>query len=163
MVMTFVETAEVESSEFVEDWGAEAAREEMGEGSELISQRGFSSREIDPRRLPQAASRLKSLAGVLGKPVEWVWDRVVPRGKLTLITGESGAGKSFFVLDVVAAVTRGKVGPNFSAESRKNSLANSSEGNSSGNGSEGNSAQGNSAGSTAGNGVLLFSAGDCST
>ena len=84
MVMTFVETAEVESSEFVEDWGAEAASELMGESSELISQRGFSSREIDPRRSPQAVSRLKSLAGVSGKPLEWVWDRVVPRGKLTL-------------------------------------------------------------------------------
>ena len=62
-------------------------------------------------RKSQAAACLKNLAGVAGKSLEWLWDRVVPRGKLTLITGESGAGKSLFVLDVVAAVTNGQVGP----------------------------------------------------
>jgi KaiC/GvpD/RAD55 family RecA-like ATPase len=72
-------------------------------------------------------TRVKCLAGVAGKSLEWVWDRVVPQGKLTLITGESGAGKSFFVTDVVAAVTRGQPGPSFPVESNEDSAGGAAE------------------------------------
>ncbi len=41
------------------------------------------------------------------QPLEWVWDGLIPRGKLTLITGEPGVGKSLFALQVAAMVTRG--------------------------------------------------------
>jgi len=101
---------------------------------------------------------------------------VVPRGKLTLITGESGAGKSLFALDVVAAVTRGESGPSFSAESiEKSGLGGCSEGTPSA-GIAGNDCghSGNTDGtsktrptpprnddSQRGSGVLLLSAGDC--
>ncbi len=54
---------------------------------------------------------LLCLSEVAPKALDWVWGGVIPAGKLTLITGEPGVGKSLFMLDVVAAVTRGNRGP----------------------------------------------------
>ena len=40
-------------------------------------------------------------------PVEWVWEGLVPRRNLTLVTGDPGIGKSLVTLQVAAMVTRG--------------------------------------------------------
>jgi len=40
-------------------------------------------------------------------PVEWVWEGLVPRRSLTLLTGDPGVGKSLVTLQVAAMVTRG--------------------------------------------------------
>ena len=42
-----------------------------------------------------------------GPPVEWLVRRVLPRAELAVIYGESGSGKSFFTLDLCAAISRG--------------------------------------------------------
>jgi hypothetical protein len=39
--------------------------------------------------------------------VEWLWPGRVPMGKLTLLVGDPGLGKSFLTLDVAARITRG--------------------------------------------------------
>lgn len=39
--------------------------------------------------------------------VEWLWDPYVPLGKITLIEGDPGLGKTFLVLTLAAAVTHG--------------------------------------------------------
>jgi KaiC/GvpD/RAD55 family RecA-like ATPase len=41
---------------------------------------------------------------------EWVWDRVIPAGQLTLVMGEPGVGKSLLAIDAMARVTRGEWG-----------------------------------------------------
>jgi putative DNA primase/helicase len=41
------------------------------------------------------------------QPVDWAWEGLVPMGKLTLITGDPGVGKSLVALHVAAMVTRG--------------------------------------------------------
>jgi hypothetical protein len=41
----------------------------------------------------------------------WLWRNYIPRGKLTLIDGDPGLGKSFLSLEVAARVTRGKPFP----------------------------------------------------
>lgn len=39
---------------------------------------------------------------------EWFIDEVIPRARLGLVYGESGSGKSFFVIDVMIAIAQGK-------------------------------------------------------
>lgn len=41
------------------------------------------------------------------RPLSWLWDGVVPLGKLTLIAGDPGVGKSLVTLDLAARVSRG--------------------------------------------------------
>lgn len=45
------------------------------------------------------------------KPVEWLWYPYIPLGKLTIIQGDPGEGKSTFVLNLVALLTTGKPMP----------------------------------------------------
>lgn len=42
-----------------------------------------------------------------GDPAEWIIQDVLPRAQLAVVYGESGSGKSFFALDMVAAIARG--------------------------------------------------------
>ena len=42
------------------------------------------------------------------KPAKWLIKRVLPQGTLGVLYGESGAGKSFFVLDMVLSIARGE-------------------------------------------------------
>lgn len=41
------------------------------------------------------------------KPVEWLWYPYIPFGKLTIIQGDPGEGKSTFVLNLIALLTKG--------------------------------------------------------
>lgn len=54
---------------------------------------------------------LRNLSDVTSKPLEWAWEGMIPFGKLTLLTGEPGVGKSLVALQVAAMVTRGLVRP----------------------------------------------------
>ncbi len=54
---------------------------------------------------------LVRLADVEAERVEWVWRDRIARGKLTLTIGEPGDGKSTFLRDVGARVTRGLAWP----------------------------------------------------
>jgi len=40
-------------------------------------------------------------------PVRWLWPGVIPLGKLTLLAGDPGLGKSFITLDIAARASRG--------------------------------------------------------
>ena len=40
-------------------------------------------------------------------PVEWLWERRLARGKLTLLAGDPGLGKSQLSVDIIARVTTG--------------------------------------------------------
>jgi len=50
---------------------------------------------------------VKCLADVEPQPVRWLWNGRIPLGKLTLLVGDPGLGKSFLSLDIVARTTRG--------------------------------------------------------
>lgn len=52
-----------------------------------------------------------SLSEVQSKPVQWLWEGRVPFGKLTLLDGEPGSGKSLLALDLAARVSRGATMP----------------------------------------------------
>ncbi len=46
-----------------------------------------------------------------GDDVQWLWPGRIPRGMVSLIEGDEGAGKSFVALDLVARVSRGREWP----------------------------------------------------
>src|SRR5208337_2012961 len=52
---------------------------------------------------------------LLFKPSKWLWPGVIPAGKLTLLVGDPGVGKSLLTLDIAARVTRGRPWPDCSA------------------------------------------------
>jgi len=51
------------------------------------------------------------LADVRPEPVSWLWPGRIALGKLTLIAGDPGLGKSFLTLDMAARVSRGWAWP----------------------------------------------------
>jgi putative DNA primase/helicase len=59
---------------------------------------------------PDAINIIRA-SDVLQKPVEWIWENRLARGKQALIGGDPGVGKSQIVLDIVARITRGSPWP----------------------------------------------------
>ena len=65
-----------------------------------------------------AETTLRPMSAVAARPVEWLWPGWVPLGKLTVLDGDPGLGKSTLLLDLAARVSRdgrmpdGSVGPN---------------------------------------------------
>jgi hypothetical protein len=53
----------------------------------------------------------KTLAEVQSHPVQWLWEGRVPCGRVTLLDGEPGSGKSLLALDLAARVSRGAAMP----------------------------------------------------
>jgi hypothetical protein len=54
---------------------------------------------------------LVRLSEVQPEPVTWLWPGRIARGKLTLIIGDPGQGKSFLTLDLAARVSTGQAWP----------------------------------------------------
>ena len=50
-------------------------------------------------------------ASVVTKPVEWLWDKRIPRGKLTIFDGDPDVGKSVMTCDLAARVSVGRTFP----------------------------------------------------
>ncbi|GAB6186681.1 AAA family ATPase [Thermopirellula anaerolimosa] len=51
------------------------------------------------------------LEEVAATPVEWLWPKRIPLGRLTLLVGKPGQGKSFLTCDLAARVTTGTPWP----------------------------------------------------
>jgi hypothetical protein len=65
-----------------------------------------------PRPQPTARSSapvplLSRVSEIERRPVRWLWHNRIARGKLNLIYGDPGLGKSHLTLDIAARVTRG--------------------------------------------------------
>ncbi len=45
------------------------------------------------------------------RPVEWLWPGTIPVGKVTVLAGDPGRGKSLITLDIAARVSRGRPWP----------------------------------------------------
>ena len=54
---------------------------------------------------------LTKLADVAPEPINWLWPGRIARGKVTLLAGDPGLGKSFVSLDVAARVSTGTPWP----------------------------------------------------
>jgi putative DNA primase/helicase len=50
-------------------------------------------------------------ASIVEKPITWLWDGYLPSGKLTLLAGAGGTGKSTIAFSLAATITNGGVWP----------------------------------------------------
>jgi hypothetical protein len=60
---------------------------------------------------PAVGPILVRLADVTPRKISWLWRRRIARGKMTLLMGDPGAGKSFITADVASRVSRGAPWP----------------------------------------------------
>ena len=65
----------------------------------------------ESNNLIRAPLELFTAADVKPKEVKWLWYPYIPFGKVTLIQGDSGDGKSTFALNLAALLTRGDTLP----------------------------------------------------
>lgn len=56
-------------------------------------------------------SILKRYSDITTAPVEWLWYPYIPYGKITLVQGDPGVGKSTMILDLVSRISRGGATP----------------------------------------------------
>src|SRR5215211_9308791 len=65
------------------------------------------------RRQIQAPPEIEDVcaASVEMKPVEWLWNRRIPKGKLTMFDGDPDLGKSVVTMDIAARVSTGRSFP----------------------------------------------------
>jgi len=60
---------------------------------------------------PRSSAVLICLADVRSEPVRWLWPFRIPLGKLTILVGDPGLGKSLITLDIAARVSTGNGWP----------------------------------------------------
>ena len=85
---------------------ARAAQEEAKTTREKIKRGYGPDAATGPRQLVG-----RSLGGVAIHAIEWLWVGWIPKGYVTLLAGETGAGKSTVQADVTARVTTGAPWP----------------------------------------------------
>jgi len=51
------------------------------------------------------------LSDVKSEQLQWLWEKRIPRGKLTILDGDPGLGKSLLTLDLAARITTGRPMP----------------------------------------------------
>ncbi len=59
---------------------------------------------------------MRLLSTITSKPLRWLWPHRIALGKVTLLLGPTGVGKSLVTLDMAARVSAGKPWPNTSDE-----------------------------------------------
>ncbi|MBD3676301.1 MAG: AAA family ATPase [Planctomycetaceae bacterium] len=84
---------------------------------------GFWEPETNPDpRQPAPGDRLVPLDDLNASPPDWLWPQRIPRGKLTLLTGQGGDGKSIVAADLIARVTTGADWPDGSENKAANAF-----------------------------------------
>ncbi len=66
-------------------------------------------------------AKINCMADVHAVDVEWLWKPYLPRGKVTIIRGMPGDGKSMFVVALIAALSTGR--PLFNEENWREPIA----------------------------------------
>jgi len=61
--------------------------------------------------MPPDVSKSLGIQGIPPKPVAWIWPGHIPTGRLSLIDGDPGAGKSLLTLDLAARLTAARPFP----------------------------------------------------
>lgn len=77
---------------------------------------------IDRHVPPRRTLALTRLSDIEAQHVEWLWPARIPRGKVTLLVGDPGAGKSFVSLAIAAAVTTGHALPDGASQEPRSVL-----------------------------------------
>ena len=61
--------------------------------------------------LDLCGGQLKLYSSVTETPVDWLWYPYIPFGKITLIQGDPGCGKSTLMMSIISAVSNGSFAP----------------------------------------------------
>lgn len=95
----------------VADWiGADGPMGERaaGEIRDRLEALAGEAPECGPDPVPGARTPMTArLADVTPEPVRWLWPGRIPRGKLTMLAGDPGLGKSFITLDLASRTSTG--------------------------------------------------------
>jgi hypothetical protein len=67
--------------------------------------------QVQSNNQPTSYFRIIKPARVIIKPIEWLWDRRIVRGKLNSLAGFPGLGKTTILCDVIARLSRGGMLP----------------------------------------------------
>lgn len=62
--------------------------------------------------LDMGSEQLKLYSSVKETPVDWLWYPYIPFGKITLLQGDPGGGKSTLMMDIISSVSNGTASPN---------------------------------------------------
>jgi hypothetical protein len=73
--------------------------------AELAIERARQARAL--RKAAGFTVLLEAFSKIESKPLRWLWPNRIPLGKLTIIAGDPGLGKSLLSLDLAARVSRG--------------------------------------------------------
>lgn len=71
----------------------------------------MSAEDYQPIELPLPELETVRLADVESRPVEWLWQDRIAFGRLCLLCGDPGVGKSMLACALAAAVTTGATLP----------------------------------------------------
>ncbi len=85
--------------------------DELAESVPVVCLEDVSQEPAGP--IDETAPRLitRRLCDVIPEPLEWLWLNRVPLGKVTLLAGDPGLGKSFLTCDMAARVSKGAAWP----------------------------------------------------
>jgi putative DNA primase/helicase len=99
------------------------------DGSEVGVPAASDDASAAPRKAATASRRLKLVAmvEVASVPVEWLWEARLPRGKLAVVAGDPGLGKSYLTLKMAAIISNGGDWPDGSRATVANVLMVSAE------------------------------------
>ncbi|MFI3249858.1 MAG: AAA family ATPase [Eubacteriales bacterium] len=61
--------------------------------------------------------KMHRMSDIVSETVEWLWYPYIPKGKITIIQGDPGEGKTYLILGIASLLTRGE--PLFRAEKQE--------------------------------------------
>jgi len=86
---------------------AERAKANGSEPADLYADLWEQLRPVEPGPETRPGPVLLNLSHVSAEEVTWLWPGRIPIGKLCLVVGDPGLGKSFLTLDFAARISRG--------------------------------------------------------
>lgn len=78
---------------------------------EILELIGGNDHHQEPRPVPVPGPIMTCLADVTPRAISWLWPERMPLGRISMLVGRPGEGKSFLTTDVAARVTTGTPWP----------------------------------------------------
>ncbi len=108
--------------------GVVAMADEMPEEKEPDSETPAATADSEtPAESAESVAQVRTLADIEPREIRWLWPGRIARGRITLLVGVPGAGKSFMMADVAARLSAGRQWPDGGACERGNVLLISAE------------------------------------